>query len=105
MADKSDDKAEIKEEANADRTVEDEVNANNIFSAMTLFRISVAVESRLAVERSCFVLRDVLLSYMLARRNLLKERNLKSSFRTTLRYSASPTNVMIPRFVGNQTNR
>ena len=44
------------------------------------------------------------LSYMWARRNLLRERNLRSSFRTTLRYSASPTNVMIPRFVGYQKN-
>ena len=44
------------------------------------------------------------LSYMWVRRNLLRERNLRSSFLTTLRYSASPTNVMISRFVGYQKN-
>ena len=52
VTDKADDQAEVKEEADTDRSVEDEKNANIIFSAMTLFRINMVIESRLAVERS-----------------------------------------------------
>ena len=36
VTDKADDQAEVKEEANTDRSVEDEENANTVFSAMTI---------------------------------------------------------------------
>ena len=36
VTDKADDRAEVKEEANTDRSVEDEENANTVFSAMTI---------------------------------------------------------------------
>ena len=52
VTDKADDQAEVKEEADTDRSVEDEENANIIFSAMTLFRINTVIESRLVAERS-----------------------------------------------------
>ena len=52
VTDKADDQAEVKEEADTDRSVEDEENANTIFSAMTLFRINTVIESRLVAERS-----------------------------------------------------
>ncbi len=52
VTDKADDQAEVKEAADTDRSVEDEENANIIFSAMTLFRINTVIESRLVAERS-----------------------------------------------------
>ena len=52
VTDKADDQAEVKEEADTDRSVEDEENANIIFSAMTLFRINTVIESRLVAERN-----------------------------------------------------
>ena len=52
VTNKADDQAEVKEEADTDRSVEDEENANTIFSAMTLFRINTVIESRLVAERS-----------------------------------------------------
>ena len=52
VTDKADDQAEVKKEADTDRSVEDEENANIIFSAMTLFRINTVIESRLVAERS-----------------------------------------------------
>ena len=52
VTDKADDQAEVKEEVDTDRSVEDEENANIIFSAMTLFRINTVIESRLVAERS-----------------------------------------------------
>ena len=52
VTDKADDQAEVKEEADTDRSAEDEENANTIFSAMTLFRINTVIESRLVAERS-----------------------------------------------------
>ena len=52
VTDKADDQAKVKEEAYADVPVEDETKADPLFSSMTLFRINMAVESRLAVERS-----------------------------------------------------
>ena len=52
VTDKADDQAKVKEEAYADVPVEDETKADTFFSSITLFRINMAVESRLAVERS-----------------------------------------------------
>ena len=52
VTDKADDQAEVKKEADTDRSVEYEENANIIFSAMTLFRINTFIESRLVAERS-----------------------------------------------------
>ena len=51
VTDKADDQAEVKEEVDTDRSVEDVENANTIFSAMTLFRINTVIESRLVAER------------------------------------------------------
>lgn len=52
VTDKADDQAKVKEEADTDRSVEAEENANTIFSAITLFRINTVIESRLVAERS-----------------------------------------------------
>lgn len=52
VTDKTDDQAKVKEEADTDRSVEAEENANTIFSAITLFRINTVIESRLVAERS-----------------------------------------------------
>ena len=52
VTDKADDQEKVKEEADTDRSVEAEENANTIFSAITLFRINTVIESRLVAERS-----------------------------------------------------
>lgn len=52
VTDKADDQAEVQEEVDADKSVEDETKADTLFSSMTLFRINMAVESRLVAERS-----------------------------------------------------
>ena len=52
VTDKADNQAEVQQEVDAGESVEDEENANTIFTAMTLFRINVAIENRLDTERS-----------------------------------------------------